>query len=142
MKTIFVKPADVEQRWYLIDAEGLILGRLAAKVAYVLRGKHKAYYTPHQRVGDHVIVINADKVRVTGGKEQKKIYYRHSNYPGGLKSETLGKVMNRKPTFPIEQAVRGMLPRGTLGREMFRQFKAYAGASHPHAAQKPEVITI
>jgi large subunit ribosomal protein L13 len=142
MKTIFVKPASVDRKWYVIDANDKILGKVAAKAANVLRGKVRPFYTPHQEVGDFVIIVNADKVRVTGGKEKKKIYYRHSGYPGGMTSETLGKVIARKPTFPIEHALMGMLPHGSLGRKLFTNAKIYAGPEHPHAAQKPETLEI
>lgn len=142
MKTIFVNPKSIEHKWYLIDAEGKVLGRLAVKAANLLRGKHRAYYTPHQEVGDSVIIINAEKMKVTGQKESKKIYYHHSGYPGGLKEETLAKVMLRKPTFPLEQAVKGMLPRNKLGNKLFKNLKVYSGPQHPHSAQKPEKIDI
>ncbi len=142
MKTIFVKPKDVEHHWYIIDAEGIILGRLAVQIATLLRGKHKAIYTPHQKVGDSVIVINAEKFKLTGRKRVQKIYYRHSGYPGGLKSETLEKRLIRKPTFPLEHAIKGMLPKNRLGRKLFQNAKIYAGPNHPHAAQKPEKIEI
>ena len=142
MKTIFVKPKEVEHHWYIIDAEGEILGRLAVQIATLLRGKHKAIYTPHQEVGDSVIVINAEKFKLTGRKREQKIYYRHSGYPGGLKSETLEKRLIRKPTFPLEHAIKGMLPKNRLGRKLFQNAKIYAGPNHPHAAQKPEKIEI
>jgi large subunit ribosomal protein L13 len=140
MKTIFVNPKSIDHKWYLIDAEGKVLGRLAVKVTNLLRGKHRPYYTPHQEVGDSVIVINADKIRVTGQKETKKIYYHHTGYLGGMKSFTLGKMLERKPVYPIEEAVRGMLPHNALGRKLFKNLKVYAGAQHPHSAQKPEKI--
>jgi len=142
MKTIFIKPNDMEQKWRLVDANGQVLGRLAVKVVNILRGKDKPYYTPHQNVGDWVIVINADKVIVTGRKRSDKIYYHHSRYPGGLKAEVFSKVMARKPTYPLEQAIKGMLPKGPLGRQLFRNVKVYAGSDHPHAAQKPELVEI
>ena len=142
MKTIFIKPNDMEQKWRLVDANGQVLGRLAVKVVNILRGKDKPYYTPHQNVGDWVIVINADKVIVTGRKRSDKIYYHHSGYPGGLKAEVFSKVMARKPTYPLEQAIKGMLPKGPLGRQLFRNVKVYAGSDHPHAAQKPELVEI
>jgi len=142
MNTIFVNPKEIARKWYVIDAEGQVLGRVAVKAAEILRGKHKPYYTPHQEVGEFVIVVNADKVRVTGGKEEKKIYYHHSGYPGGMRAERYDKVFKRKPTFPIEEAVRGMLPHGPLGRKLFTNLKVYAGPSHPHAAQKPEKIDL
>ena len=142
MRTIFVNPRDVERKWYVIDAEGLVLGRLAVKVASVLRGKNRPEFTPHQEVGDMVIVVNAEKVRVTGRKRTDKVYYRHSGYPGGLKSITFDKVLTRKPTFPVEQAIRGMLPKNRLGRKLFTNVKVYAGPDHPHAAQKPEALAL
>lgn len=142
MKTIFVKPKEVVRKWYLVDAEGATLGRLAAKVASLLRGKHKPVYTPHQEVGDYVIVVNAGKIAVTGNKLNDKLYYRHSGYPGGLRSEPLGKILTRKPTFPIEHAIKGMLPKNRLGRKLFTNVKVYAGPTHPHAAQRPERIEI
>jgi len=142
MNTIFVKPRDVERKWFVIDAEGKSLGRVAAKVAYVLRGKHKPIYTPHQEIGDYVIVLNAGKVAVTGRKRQQKLYYHHSGYLGGMKTETFEKAIQRKPTFPLEKAIRGMLPGNRLGRKLFNNVKVYAGETHPHAAQQPEVMDI
>ncbi len=142
MKTIFVNPKKFEHKWYLIDAEGKTLGRLAAKVATVLRGKHKPYFTPHQECGDSVIIINAERIRVTGNKMSDKLYYRHSGYPGGLRVETLEKVLVRKPRYPIEHAIKGMLPKNRLGRKLFNNVKVYAGSAHPHGAQKPEKIEI
>ena len=142
MKTIFVKPSEVTRKRYIIDAENKILGKVAAKAADLVRGKHKALYTPHQEVGDYVIIINAAKALLTGNKTQQKTYYRHSGYPGGLTSETYEKVLNRKPVFPIEHAVRGMLPKGRLGRKLFGNVKVYADGRHPHAAQQPEPIEV
>lgn len=142
MKTIFVKPKEVERKWYLIDAQGKVLGKVAVKAADILRGKHKPYYTPHQEIGEYLIIVNAEKVKVTGGKEDKKIYYRYSGYPGGMTAEKLGKVLVRKPTFPLEAAIKGMLPHGSMGRKLFTNVKVYAGPNHPHAAQKPETIEI
>jgi len=142
MKTIFVKPRDVERKWWLVDAEGQVLGRLASRIIIYLRGKHKALYTPHQEIGDYVVVVNADKVVVTGDKMNSKYYYRHSRHPGGFRSEPLGKVMARKPTFPLEQAIKRMLPRGIMGRKLFKNVKIYAGPEHPHAAQKPEKLVL
>lgn len=142
MKTIFVKPKDVERHWYIIDAEGKRLGRVAVEATKLLRGKHKPFYTPHQEIGDYVIITNAEKVSLSGNKRQKKIYYRHSGYPGGIKGESFASVIERKPTFPMEQAIKGMLPKGPLGRKLFTNVKVYAGSSHPHAAQKPENIDI
>jgi large subunit ribosomal protein L13 len=142
MKTLFLNPKTIERKWYLIDAEGQNLGRLAVKVATILRGKHRPYFTPHQEVGDFVIVINAERFAVTGNKLSDKIYVRHSGYPGGLKEESLQKVLSRKPTFPLEHAIKGMLPKNRLGRKLFRNAKIYAGPQHPHEAQKPETIQI
>lgn len=137
MKTIFVKPAEVERKWYLIDAENQVLGRVAVQAADLIRGKHKPEFVPHQEIGDYVIIINAEKALVTGGKEEKKIYYRHTQYPGGLKKTVYKDMLKRKPTFPMEKAVKGMLPNGKLGRKLFTNLKVYAGAEHPHAAQQP-----
>jgi large subunit ribosomal protein L13 len=137
MKTYIPKKDEVERRWYIVDAAGKTLGRLAADIARVLRGKHKPQYTPNIDVGDFVIVINAEKITVTGKKLQNKIYYRHSGYPGGLKAETLAHLLQRRPERVIELAVKGMLPHNRLGRAMFRKLKVYAGPHHPHAAQQP-----
>lgn len=142
MKTIFVKPNDVERKWFVIDAAGQRLGRVAVAAADILRGKNKPEYTPHQEVGDYVIIVNADKVEVTGRKSTQKQYHRHSGYLGSMRSEPFFKVLSRKPTFPIEQAVRGMLPHNRLGRKLFTNLKVYAGPDHPHAAQKPEAVTV
>jgi large subunit ribosomal protein L13 len=142
MKTIFEKPYEVERKWYLIDAAGVSLGHVAAKAAYVLRGKNKPVYTPHQEVGDFVVIINADKVRVTGRKETDKMYYRHSGFPGGLKSDTFASLLKRKPTEPLELAIKGMLPQGVLGRKLLRNAKIYAGADHPHVAQNPQSVKV
>jgi len=142
MKTIFEKPASVERKWYVIDAEGVALGRVAVKAAYILRGKNKACYTPHQEVGDFVIIINADKAALSGKKRTDKIYYRHSGFMGGLKAETYDKVLAKKPTMPMEKAVKGMLPNGPLGNKLFTNVKIYAGSSHPHTAQQPTAIEV
>lgn len=142
MKTIFLNPTKVERKWYLIDAEGKTLGRVAVRVADILRGKHKPEFVPHQEIGDYVVIINADKIAVTGKKRQQKIYYRYSGYPGGLRGDTFEEVLEKKPTFPMEQAIRGMLPKNSLGRKLFNNVKVYAGNEHPHAAQKPEVLEI
>jgi len=142
MKTIFVNPKTVERKWYLIDAEGKVLGRVAALAASLARGKHKPCFAPHQEIGDYVIVINSEKARLTGRKRTDKLYYRHSGYPGGLKSESYDKVVVRKPTFPMEHALKGMLPKNRLGRKLFRNVKIYAGPTHPHGAQKPERIEV
>jgi large subunit ribosomal protein L13 len=140
--TYMAKPHEVERKWYVIDAEGKVLGRLAAEVARVLRGKHKPTYTPSVDTGDHVIVVNAAKVRVTGKKAEKKMYYHHSQHPGGLKALSFREVLARKPERVIELAVRGMLPKNRLGRQMFRKLKVYAGPEHPHAAQRPEPLVL
>jgi large subunit ribosomal protein L13 len=142
MKTIFVKPREVQRKWWLVDAEGQVLGRLASRIVIVLRGKHKPIYAPHAELGDFVVVVNAEKAVLTGKKLQDKVYRHYSGYPGGLKTETLGKRLARRPTFPLEHAIRGMLPKGTMGRKLFRNVKIYAGANHPHAAQKPEKIEL
>ena len=141
-ETLFVNPRDIARKWYLIDARDIPLGRVAARVATVVRGKHRPYFTPHQEVGDHVIVINAKHVALTGRKREQKTYYRHSGYPGGLKSTTYEKVVARKPNFPMEQAVRGMLPKGRLGRKLFHNVKIYPDGEHPHVAQQPEAMTL
>ena len=142
MNTYHAKPNEVEREWVLIDATDQVLGRLATTAARILRGKHKPQYTPHVDTGDFVIVINADKVCVTGSKETDKVYYRHSGYPGGLKSETFAEAMSRHPERVIEHAVKGMLPKNTLGRKMGLKLKVYAGPDHPHAAQKPREIKL
>ena len=142
MKTIFVKPQSVEKKWYLIDAEGKNLGRVAVVAARILRGKNKPEYVPHQDMGDYVIIINAEKATVTGNKLVDKKYYRHSMFPGGLTVETYGDVIQRKPTFPMEHAIKGMLPHGKLGRALFRNLKVYAGSEHPHAAQQPIAVEL
>jgi large subunit ribosomal protein L13 len=142
MKTIFVKPGEIKRKWYLIDAEGKTLGHLAVRVVTLLRGKHKPIYTPHQEVGDFVIIINSGKVVVTGKKRTDKLYYRHSGFPGGLKVVNYAKIMARKPTFPIEHAIKGMLPKNRLGRKLFTNVKVYSGPRHPHGAQKPEQIGV
>jgi large subunit ribosomal protein L13 len=142
MKTIFVKPNSVERAWHLIDADGKVLGKVAEKAAHLLRGKHKPLYTPHQEVGDFVIIINAEKAILTGRKRDQKEYIRHSGYPSGLKTESFQHVSARIPTFPLEHAIRGMLPKGRLGRKLFTNVKVYAGDRHPHAAQKPNRVEL
>ena len=137
MKTLFKNPVDFERKWYVIDAEGKVLGRLATKIAHILRGKNKPYYTPHQECGDFVVVINAEKMVFTGSKMANKKYYRHSGYVGSLKEITLEDLLKKKPTAPLEKAVRGMLPRNRLGRKLFTNMKVYAGHNHPHASQQP-----
>lgn len=142
MKTFSANPDSVKRDWYVVDAEGKTLGRLASEVAVRLRGKHKPEYTPHVDTGDYVVVINAEKVVVTGNKATDKIYYRHTGFPGGLKEASFEKVIERKPQLVIEKAVKGMLPRNPLGRAMARKLKVYAGAEHPHAAQQPQPLNI
>lgn len=142
MKTFVAKPETVKRDWYVIDAEGKTLGRMATEIAVRLRGKHKAEYTPHVDTGDYIIVINAEKVCVTGKKTTDKIYYSHSGFPGGIKSITFDKLIKRKPEMVIEAAVKGMLPKGPLGRAMFRKLKVYAGTEHNHVAQQPQVLDI
>lgn len=140
MKTYSAKPLEVERKWYLIDADGEILGRLATRIANILRGKNKPEYTSHVDTGDFVIVINAEKIQVTGKKETDKKYYRHSGFPGGLKVASFKELMEKDPRAAIEKAVKGMLPHNTLGDEQFQKLKVYAGSEHPHAAQQPIVI--
>ena len=142
MKTFVAKPETVKRDWYVVDAEDKTLGRIATEIAHRLRGKHKAEYTPHVDTGDYIIVINAEKVTVTGNKFKDKVYYAHSGFPGGLKSTTFDKLQAAKPEMIIEKAVKGMLPRGPLGRDMFRKLKVYAGTEHNHAAQQPQVLDI
>jgi large subunit ribosomal protein L13 len=142
MKTTLVKLRDVDRKWHVIDAEGQILGKVAAKAVELVRGKHKPLYTPHQEIGDYVIIVNAEKAVLTGRKTTDKLYYRHSQYPGGLKVESYQKAVKRKPVFPVEHAVRGMLPNGRLGRKLFTNVKVYAGPRHPHAAQKPSPVEL
>jgi large subunit ribosomal protein L13 len=140
MKTFSAKPAEVKRDWYVIDAEGKTLGRLATEVARRLRGKHKPEYTPHVDTGDYIIVVNAEKIGVTGSKEQNKIYYRYTGYVGNMKSVSLGKLRTTFPDRIITTAVKGMLPKNPLGRAMFKKLKVYAGASHEHQAQQPKVL--
>ena len=142
MKTYVATPADRQRDWYVVDAEGQTLGRLATRIADALRGKRKPEYTPHVDTGDFVIVVNAEKIRVTGDKLASKTYYRHSGYPGGIKSRTLGEMLDRRPEEVIRKAVKGMLPRNRLARQQLRKLKVYAGAEHPHAAQQPKPMEI
>lgn len=142
MKTFSAKPAEVKRDWYVVDAEGKTLGRLASEIALRLRGKHKPEYTPHVDTGDYIIVINAEKIGVTGNKEKDKIYYRHTGYIGNLKSVSLGKLRKTFPDRIINNAVKGMLPRNPLGRAMFKKLKVYAGSEHDHQAQQPKVLEI
>jgi len=142
VKTHVVKPSEIDRQWYVVDAAGKNLGRLASRIATILRGKHKPNYTPHLDVGDFVIVVNAEKVAVTGRKLRRKMYYRHSLYPGGLKQVSLEQMLQKHPTRVIEHAVRGMLPKNRLGRRMIKKLKIYAGDSHPHQAQKPKPLDL
>ena len=142
MKTFVAKPESVKRDWFVVDATDKTLGRLASEIALRLRGKHKPEYTPHVDTGDYIVVVNAAKVAVTGNKAKDKIYYAHSGYPGGLKDITFEKLIDKKPEMVIEKAVKGMLPKGPLGRAMFRKMKVYAGAEHNHAAQQPQVLDI
>ena len=142
MKTFVAKPESVQREWFLVDAEDKTLGRIATEIATRLRGKHKAEYTPHVDTGDYIVVINADKIRVTGKKTTDKMYYRHTGYPGGLRSISFDKLIDHKPEMVIEQAVKGMLPKNPLGRDMYRKLKVYAGSEHPHAAQQPQTLEI
>ena len=141
MNSFMANPAKVERKWYVVDATGYTLGRLASEVAKVLRGKNKPIFTPHIDTGDYVIIVNAEKIKVTGKKLDQKIYYHHSDYVGGMKETTLREMLAKKPEKVVELAVKGMLPKGPLGREMFTKLHVYAGAEHPHTAQKPEALT-
>jgi len=142
VRTFAAKKEEIEREWYVVDAEGQTLGRLASKIAPILKGKHKPIYTPHLDCGDFVVVINAEKVRVTGRKMDQKFYYRHSGYPGGIKSISLRDQLVRHPERVVQAAVRGMLPKNKLGRRMIKKLKVYAGDSHPHAAQQPESLEL
>lgn len=143
MKTYSAKPAEVEKKWFVVDAEGVVLGRLASLVATRLRGKHKTMYTPHIDCGDHIVVINAEKVRLTGRKREDDIFYWHTGYAGGIKGRSKGEILDGKyPERVIQKAVERMVPRGPLGRDVMRNLKVYAGSAHPHEAQKPEALDI
>lgn len=142
MKTFSAKPHEVKRDWFVVNAEGKTLGRLATEVARRLRGKHKPVYTPHVDTGDYIVVVNAEKVAVTGNKRSDKVYYRHTGYIGNLKSVTLGKLLDTHPERAIESAVKGMLPKNPLGRAMYRKLKVYAGPEHPHEAQQPQALEI
>ncbi|MBI2861327.1 MAG: 50S ribosomal protein L13 [Chloroflexi bacterium] len=142
MHTHVVKPSEIQRQWWVVDADNKVLGRLAAKVAVILRGKHKPAYSSHLDVGDYVVVVNAEKVRTTGKKPVQKVYYRHSGYPGGLKAVTLGRMLELHPTRVLEMAVRGMLPKTVLGKQMLSKLKIYAGPNHPHDAQRPKELSI
>ena len=142
MRTYTPKASEIERSWYVVDAEGMVLGRVATEVARILRGKHKPTFTPHLDTGDHVIVVNADKVVLTSNKGDKLLVHRHSGYPGGLHTMTYGDLLARKPEEAVRRAVRGMLPKNRLGRQMIRKLKVYAGPAHPHAAQRPEALEL
>lgn len=142
MSTYTPKAGDVERAWHIVDAEGLVLGRLSTEVANILRGKHKPTYTPHMDMGDHVIIVNADKVVLTSGKAEKKLVHRHSGYPGGLRSETYAEKMARKPEQAVMDTIRGMIPKTRLGRAQISKLKVYAGPTHPHSAQNPQPLEI
>jgi large subunit ribosomal protein L13 len=142
VKTYAVKASEIERRWWVVDATDQTLGRLATRVATLLEGKHKPMYSPHLDTGDHVVVVNANRIRVTGDKLRQKTYVRHSSYPGGLREESLGRLLERRPELVIERAVKGMLPQNRLGRAMFRKLKVYAGADHPHQAQQPTAMEL
>jgi large subunit ribosomal protein L13 len=142
MKTYSPKPRDIERRWFVIDASGAVLGRLSTEVAAILRGKHKPIFAPHMDTGDHVIVVNARGVRLTGGKEQTKVAYRHSGHPGGITATRYGRLLAERPAYAVEKAVRGMLPKNRLGRAMIRKLQVYAGPEHPHQAQKPQPLRL
>ena len=142
MKTFVAKPESVQRDWYVVDAADKTLGRLASEIALRLRGKHKPEYTPHVDTGDYIVVVNAEKIQVTGNKAKDKVYYAHSGYPGGLKDTTFEKLIQKKPEMVLEKAVKGMLPKGPLGRAMFRKMKVFAGAEHTHQAQQPQVLDI
>jgi len=142
MKTYTAKAGEVEHGWYVVDAQGKVLGRLATQIAARLRGKHKPEYTPHVDTGDFVVVVNAAKLRVTGRKAERKVYYRHTEFPGGIRKTNFAKLQSTKPTRALQHAVKGMLPKGPLGYAMLRKLKVYAGATHPHAAQQPKTLEI
>lgn len=142
MKTYSARPADIQRDWFVVDASDVVLGRLASLIAHRLRGKHKPIYTPHMDTGDFIVVVNVDKMKVTGQKAEQKVYHRHSGYPGGIYSTTYQKMQGRFPGRALEIAVKGMLPKGPLGYAMLKKLKVYAGASHPHAAQQPKVLSV
>jgi len=142
METVFIKPYEVERKWFLLDADGKSLGRVAARAASIVRGKEKAVFAPHQEVGDFVVIVNAEKAALTGRKREQKVYRHHTGYPGGLKTITYKALVAKHPASPMEHAVKGMLPKGPLGRKLFKNVKIYAGAEHPHAAQAPQAIDL
>jgi large subunit ribosomal protein L13 len=142
VSTFTPKPSDIKRAWHVVDAEGLVLGRVATEVARILRGKHKPIFAPHVDTGDHVIIVNADKIVLTAGKAEKKLVYRHSGYPGGLRSQTYANLLEVKPTDAVRKSVRGMLPKNRLGRQQLKKLKVYTGPNHPHAAQLPQPLLI
>ena len=142
MPTFTPKPSDITRAWHVVDADGLVLGRVATEVASILRGKHKPIYAPHCDTGDHVIIVNADKIVLTAGKADKKLVYRHSGYPGGLRTQTYANLLEVKPTDAVRKSVRGMLPKNRLGRQMLKKLKVYTGPNHPHSAQNPQPLAI
>ena len=142
MNSFMANAQNIQRKWYVVDAEGMVLGRLATQVASILRGKHKPTYTPHVDTGDYVIILNADKVMLTGNKLDQKIYYRHTGYPGGLRETTARNMIAKKPEFVVQEAIRGMLPHNSLGRAMIKKLKVYAGATHEHQAQQPEELKL
>ena len=142
MPTFTPKPSDITRAWHVVDADGLVLGRVATEVATILRGKHKPIYAPHCDTGDHVIIVNADKIVLTAGKAEKKMVYRHSGYPGGLRTQTYANLLEVKPAEAVRKSVRGMLPKNRLGRQMIKKLKVYTGPNHPHAAQNPQPLAI
>ena len=141
-KTYSPKAAEIDRRWSVVDAEGKTLGRLATQIAHILRGKHKPTYTPHLDMGDHIVVVNAEKIQVTGRKAEQKVYYRHTGYPGGLRTSTYEDVMTKHPERILRTAVKGMMPNNVLGRQMYKKLRVYAGPEHGHAAQQPEVLSL
>jgi len=142
MKTLFAKKGEIEKKWYVVDAEGMVVGRLASRVAAILRGKHKPTYTPHVDTGDYVVIVNADKVRFTGKKLEQKVYYHHTGYPGGLRKFTAKEIMRKHPERIIISAIKGMMPKNRLGRQQIKKLKVYCGPDHPHTAQKPEPLNL
>lgn len=142
MRTYTPKSNEIQRSWYVVDAEGMVLGRLSTEVARLLRGKHKPTFTPHVDTGDHVIIINADKVVLTSGKADRKLVHRHSGYPGGITSQTYAEVLDRKPEDAVRRTIRGMLPKNRLGRQQLKKLKVYAGPNHPHAAQQPQALVV
>ena len=141
-KSFTPRAVDIERQWFVVDAEGKTLGRLASRIAHILRGKHKPTYSPHMDLGDHIVVINAEKIRVTGRKAEKKVYYRHTGYPGGLRTTTYEDMLNKHPERILRIAVKGMMPNNILGRQMFKKLRVYVGPEHDHAAQQPEALSL